>query len=846
MPRLRSPALALLLATTSAPAAAQDVELLGRRHGTQPPASYYEELRRDPAAFEFFRGRSARLRLRTAPDAREPGGAAVGAALALGPRDGPVEGVFRVPVLLGLYSNSDPSPPVLPATIASAYFSGQPGSIDHYYDEVSGSLLDLVGDVGDWSRISATDSVITDGRSGLFAAPLGGGGAGNFVYELVAGQVGVDWGAYDNDGPDGVPNSGDDDGFVDVVAVLHPTEGGECRGAGSPYRIWSHRWSLTAAVGESFVTSAPRTGGEPGDRIRVDDYIIQPSVSCAGAGLNEIGVFTHELAHAFGLPDLYDTCDDARVCPGDEFSHDGVGVWDLMSMGTWGCDEASPESPCHLGAWSKEQLGWGDVVRLAADLDHGTLTLPPVQSTGTILRVDANDGSGEYFLLENRQGIGYDQRLRAEGLLVWHVDPDWVSSRWGANRVNANQHLGVWLRQADGRDDLGRAGGARGDAGDPFPGETGNRVFHATSNPAATSFLGGPTGVTLTDIDEAADDVRLRVSTRFTTLTLRATGASTASGLFTVDGAPVDPPGTSFASAPFVEHVVEATATASTAPGERRRFLEWSDAPAEPRARSMTTPLADAELVAAYGGTQFELALSTTGGVGGIEPASFTLTPHSADGWFDEGTPVTVEAVPLPGFEFLAWTGAFAGQPNPASVTMAGPVAAGADFELVYAVESTSVGMTATIDQDLQLEAQNGTAPYSWRVVGGDLPLGLRLSGTGRISGASLDLGTFAVAVQATDANGLPASATITFEVAAPVIPIEALVSPFLGSGPPLNGNQLAFLNHQGNGVSGYDVGDFRAWLLANPELPLAAILGEAGPRTIVVPLRFETGGETR
>ena len=32
----------------------------------------------------------------------------------------------------------------------------------------------------------------------------------------------VDFGLFDNDGPDGVPNSGDDDGYVDIVFInLH-------------------------------------------------------------------------------------------------------------------------------------------------------------------------------------------------------------------------------------------------------------------------------------------------------------------------------------------------------------------------------------------------------------------------------------------------------------------------------------------------------------------------------------------------------------------------------------------------------------------------------------------------
>ena len=63
-------------------------------------------------------------------------------------------------------------------------------------------------------------------------------------------------------------------------------------------------------------------------------------------------------------------------------------------------------------------LGWVTVVTLPLDTDLGTLTLPPVETSGTVYLANAGDGSGEYFLLENRQEIGYDRGLRSEGLLV--------------------------------------------------------------------------------------------------------------------------------------------------------------------------------------------------------------------------------------------------------------------------------------------------------------------------------------------------------------------------------------------------------------------------------------------
>ncbi|MEX0836982.1 MAG: hypothetical protein WD101_01530, partial [Gemmatimonadota bacterium] len=64
MTRLALPLLlaGFLLAVPSSRAAAQDVELLGARYGTRPPAAYYRELARNPDAFRFTRGRAGRIR----------------------------------------------------------------------------------------------------------------------------------------------------------------------------------------------------------------------------------------------------------------------------------------------------------------------------------------------------------------------------------------------------------------------------------------------------------------------------------------------------------------------------------------------------------------------------------------------------------------------------------------------------------------------------------------------------------------------------------------------------------------------------------------------------------------
>ena len=68
-----------------------------------------------------------------------------------------------------------------------------------------------------------------------------------FVYvdeALKLADADTDFSQYDNDGPDGVPNSGDDDGIVDLVALVHSESGGECIGSNN---LWSHRWTYGSA-----------------------------------------------------------------------------------------------------------------------------------------------------------------------------------------------------------------------------------------------------------------------------------------------------------------------------------------------------------------------------------------------------------------------------------------------------------------------------------------------------------------------------------------------------------------------------------------------------------------------
>ncbi|MBT7547600.1 MAG: hypothetical protein HN611_02900, partial [Gemmatimonadetes bacterium] len=100
----------------------------------------------------------------------------------------------------------------VPAFAAGIFAAEQPGSLPHFYREMSRGQFQLTGEV--LPRWYAARS-----ESAAYVAP--NGNFGDFVREVLeAVDDDVDLGLYDNDGPDGAPNSGDDDGYVDFFFVV--------------------------------------------------------------------------------------------------------------------------------------------------------------------------------------------------------------------------------------------------------------------------------------------------------------------------------------------------------------------------------------------------------------------------------------------------------------------------------------------------------------------------------------------------------------------------------------------------------------------------------------------------
>lgn len=365
---------------------------------------------------------------------------------------------FRILALLVDFSDHTAS---VPATyFDSMLFSTSGSTVRTYYDEISYSQIDLVtvstdepSDIG-WTRAPQTYAYYVNGQNGTGSYPQNSQGLVNDLVNLV--NPIVNFANYDNDG----------DNFVDVLLVIHSGTGAEL--SGSANDIWSHKWGLPS----------PKAV----DGVYVQSFTVQPEF-WYNPGDMTIGVYCHELGHGFGLPDLYDV----------DYSSQGIGKWGLMAGGSW--NGSLGNSPAHPSAWCRIQMGITTPTTVNSNLIGQSIGA--VQNGGTIYKlVPYGAAADEYFLIENRQRLGYDLGLPAAGMLIWHVH-EGAPSSYGSNSYEwypgqpSGSHFVVALEQADGLFELEQTSGstfAASDAGDPFPGSTARTVFGDTGSVRANSY----------------------------------------------------------------------------------------------------------------------------------------------------------------------------------------------------------------------------------------------------------------------------------------------------------------------------------------------------------------------
>ncbi len=315
-----------------APAAvAQDIEAVAEMRGLRLPDAYYRRVAQDPMAFRLPNGL-----FRAGPSGVE--------------QVRPVSGTHRVVVLPALFGDS-PEPHVTREMIQGALFDGPApyGTITEAYTEISRGQLTLLGDVLPWVRTSRPMIEAVGTENGLGAdSDLGP----YFIEALSLADPDVDFGQYDNDGPDNQPNSGDDDGFVDAMVFEYLEIAGSCGGPS----IWPHRFGIAPwNDGAPYQTDDPRPGG---GFVQVNGYITQSATACDGIEIQTANTIAHEYGHVLGLPDFYHP-----TASGGALGRRWVlGCWELMAAGSWGCgphaESRDPFGPTHLSARNKNLLGW--------------------------------------------------------------------------------------------------------------------------------------------------------------------------------------------------------------------------------------------------------------------------------------------------------------------------------------------------------------------------------------------------------------------------------------------------------------------------------------------------------
>lgn len=134
-----------------------------------------------------------------------------------------------------------------------------------------------------------------------------------------------------------------------------------------------------------------------------------------GYEMNGIGTACHEISHAMGLPDIYDTKGGGCVTPG---------LWDLMASGNY---VNGGHTPMAYSALERSQCGWLQIRELSGT---GACTLKPQEAA----LVRSSGYNGEYYIFENRTNNRWTPSDMGGGLLVFHVE--YGSSQWENSKVN--------------------------------------------------------------------------------------------------------------------------------------------------------------------------------------------------------------------------------------------------------------------------------------------------------------------------------------------------------------------------------------------------------------------------
>lgn len=267
---------------------------------------------------------------------------------------------------------------------------------------------------------------------------------------------------------------GDGDGFIDNVHIIFAGYGEEAGAAADA--IWSHE--------ATFYRPYEIQG------LKIDRYSCAPELrGNSGGGISRIGPHCHEIGHALGAMDFYDT----DYATGGSYL--GTGKWDVMASGSWNNDGITPaDFNPYVKAFN---YGWIS----PKVLPKGEVTISPSHDDAESYYILKPDEYSDYYLLENRSKERWGAGLPGAGLLIFHIHSDLANA---ANEINATAPQMCYVVCASAQSKLpGNTPASYGDInsdGCPFPGRTNNTDFGQSSTPKAFYWDGTECGIEINNI----------------------------------------------------------------------------------------------------------------------------------------------------------------------------------------------------------------------------------------------------------------------------------------------------------------------------------------------------------
>ena len=251
----------------------------------------------------------------------------------------------------------------------------------------------------------------------------------------------------------------DADGYVDNVHIIFAGYGEEA--GASDDAIWSHE--------ATFYQPYEIQG------MKIDRYSCAPELrGNTGKGISRIGPHCHEIGHALGAMDYYDTDYE------DDGEYIGTGDWDVMASGSWNNDGITPaDFNPYVKAYD---FGW----TTPKDLPSGDVTIPPSCIDSDNYYMLRSLYSTDYYLIENRSKDKWGYGVPGAGMLLFHIHPELATS---GNNINSKSPQKCYVVCASSR--MQRPGSSPSSYGDidsdgcPYPGSSKNTNFGQSSIPAA-------------------------------------------------------------------------------------------------------------------------------------------------------------------------------------------------------------------------------------------------------------------------------------------------------------------------------------------------------------------------